>query len=131
MDRYSGNILILISTLAFGMSLTACEARTQLPAAAFDALQQTWRELEMTGKVRPEIIRAWQGDMSKVTAGSSESTPEIWCVEAKQVLNPNPVSEADTLIWIVVRSDDQSEWGAALLMTMSSIWAYEACGVFD
>jgi hypothetical protein len=41
----------------------------------------------------------------------------------------SPTDENDPgLIWIVTREDEQSEWKAAMLATMSASWPYEACG---
>ncbi len=49
---------------------------------------------------------------------------EIWCVE----VDHSPTDETDPeLIWIVMRPNQQSEWAAAMLATMSSSWPYETC----
>lgn len=34
----------------------------------------------------------------------------------------------ETVTWIVFRNDEEADWNAAMLATMSSLWPYEACG---
>jgi hypothetical protein len=118
-----------VGALALCLALAGCKARAQLPVDAMGALQNTWSELDLPRDEWPETVRAWQGDMSRVTDDPTVSTTELWCVETAQNTGTDVSIGGETLIWIVVRSSKQDEWQAALLMTMSSLWAYQACGV--
>jgi hypothetical protein len=72
----------------------------------------------------PEFVinRAWLGVRHQSEPGLSM---EIWCVK----VDHSPTDESGLgLIWIVTREDEQSEWKAAMLATMSASWPYEACG---
>ena len=54
---------------------------------------------------------------------------EVWCVEAEMSSANDTSVEAERLIWIVIRENENASWTAALLATMSSTWPYKACGV--
>jgi hypothetical protein len=56
-------------------------------------------------------------------------TREVWCVEVDQTLIVEEGEDPIRTVLIVVRQDPRSEWQAAMLMTLSAWWPYEACGV--
>jgi len=101
--------------------LVACSPQPDLPQSAQQALEE--RLLALPGGDAEFIIgRAWPGVRSQSEQGSSL---EIWCVE----VDHSPIDETDPeLIWIVTRPNQQTEWNAAMLATMSSSWPYEVCG---
>ncbi len=53
---------------------------------------------------------------------------EIWCVEVQFSGGLTEAAQSDSTIWIVTRESQDAIWNAAWLMTMSSLWPYEACG---
>jgi len=119
--------------LALPMSiflLTACSPSNQLPHEARQVLEEQIAALP--GSISGfQIGRAWKG-----AAPTGESTPwpssmQVWCVEVETEFDPETEVESQPVIWIVTRTDESSEWTAAMLMTMSSLWPYQACGVFD
>ena len=107
--------------------LASCSTAAQLPPEAQAALTQYWDNLP-AGSHNFQIIRAWQGEFPTESYPSDSPRMEIWCVEAKDVGQESPEEDA-ALIWFVTRQESESEWSAGLLMAMSSIWPYQACGV--
>ena len=101
--------------------LAACSPQLDLPENAKQALEE--HLLALPGSKTEFIIgRAWPGVRPQI---EPEFPMEVWCVE----VDHSPTDETDPeLIWIVTRSNQQSEWNAWMLVTMSASWPYEACG---
>lgn len=117
--------------LALLVTLTACTTPPTLPPAARLALEQHWRTLPGQPAIR--ILRAWPGQttISGSRYSPDQTTPalaqaEVWCVAAIQTLPDN--GESLRTIWFVARSAPDAPWNAALLMSMSALWPYIACG---
>ena len=118
----SGDLPAVLALVA-AFLLLSCTRPEQLPPDARDRLMDTMGALP--GSAAPAaIVRAWRG------AGIDPSQArEIWCVEVDQTLIPGGAADSIRTVWIVVREDPDSEWQAAMLVTLSAWWPYEACGV--
>ena len=114
----------LAALLAACLFLSACAGPPQLPESAQAALTAYWQSLPPYPDVDHRIIEAWPAD----GAPPGAPTTEVWCVEAEVVNASDPVLDGERLIWIVLRANDTAPWTAALLMTMSAEWPYQACG---
>ena len=106
--------------------LTSCAAATRLPPGAEAALIDYWEGLPAGGH-NFQIMRAWPGLFPVEGYPGDEPRLDVWCVEA--VSGQETAAEEAAMIWIVTRRAGESEWTAGLLMAMSSIWPYQACGV--
>ena len=106
--------------------LASCSAATRLPGGAEAALVQYWRNLPAGGH-NFQIVRAWPGLFPVEGYPGDGPRLEVWCVET--LSEPEPAAEEPAMIWVVTRQAGESEWNAGLLMAMSSIWPYQACGV--
>jgi len=113
--------VIQITSMMSIIVLAACSPQLDLPQSARKALEE--RLLALPGGDTEFVIgQAWPGVRPQDDPSSST---EIWCVE----VDHSPTNETDPeLIWIVTRPNQQTEWNAAMLATMSSSWPYEACG---
>ncbi len=136
--------LPLARRLLLALSLAACacacarSAEADLPAAAREAVLAQMTPYYSSQAVQqglydevPEIRinRAWRGKEGAYPAGDS-GQPEVWCVELTVEGTREGVPSTDSQVWIVTRNPGQTEWGAGLVMVMSSIWPYEACGLW-
>lgn len=126
MKKSAGTALVsaffIISSILF-----SCTPSLQLPGPAQDALRAYWQSLPASSDLSHRIIRAWPGSVSPGDSNSVTTVKEIWCVEA-EVSAHDPLIDGERMIWIVIRENDDVNWSAALLATMSSTWPYEACG---
>ena len=111
--------------------LSGCMNNPGLPSAARMALQREWGELGLALDAGKHIQRAWKGDLGRVSGEINMPKMELWCVEVQNDLQLASSVEGNNTIWIVVKPEEGSDWSASILMTMSSLWAYEACGVIE
>jgi hypothetical protein len=116
--------LLLPSLLATVFLLASCTAPAEMPVAALEALNQQWESLPGYQGSGLDILRAWQGE----PPAEAPASMEIWCVEAQPASSLNPEEQPAPFIWIVVRESQDAEWTAAMLVTMSAMWPYQACG---
>ena len=116
--------LLLPSLLATVFLLASCTAPAEMPVAALEALNQQWESLPGYQGSSLEILRAWQGELPSEAPASME----VWCVEAQPASNLDLEEKPAPIIWILIRERQDAEWTAAMLMTMSAIWPYQACG---
>lgn len=108
--------------------LNSCSANNGLPTEAQEVLDKTARyyytspwmgstPFQVLNKI--EIRNAWQA--RGVDRG------ELWCVElavsGRFADNPKEISD----VWILIRQDDQSDWQAAALETISAASTIEKC----
>lgn len=122
-------IALLASLLAANILLNACTPPTQLPEGARLALNRQWDSFPGSTTHDLTIVRAWQGKLPRDAEPASPQPMEIWCVETR-LLSKQPASgETETIIWFITKVNDDAPWETAPLMTMSSIWPYQACGV--
>jgi len=124
MANHARKISEWVVLLAVCIALVSCSARPELPKEAKEALENYWQSLPSAGKVEYRIVQSWPGTTSSEDTAPWPPSMEIWCVEAENASD----HESETMIWFVARQSEDSAWDAALLMTMSSIWPYEACG---
>jgi len=111
--------------LSFVVLLASCTAAGQLPGGAEAALFQYWEDLPAGGH-NFQIVRAWPGKFPVEGYPGDGPQIEVWCVEAAS--SQATAAEDAAMIWIVTRQEGETEWSAGLLMAMSSIWPYQACG---
>jgi len=129
MERNRIKIVIVTLEIA-ALLLCSCSMFNSLPPAARLELQEQITALP--GSVSEfHIKRAWKGVMPAGEMAQSQSSIKIWCIEVEMEFSVEIEDQAQPVIWIVTRAEGQSEWTAAILMTMSSLWPYQACGVFD
>ncbi len=71
--------------IIFGVAflLSGCHAEPGLPKAAQEALQREWEELDLVASMGPEILRAWPGDLDRISGDFSMASMELWCVEVR------------------------------------------------
>ena len=108
--------------------LISCSANNGLPPEAQEVLDETVRTyytspwmgstyFQVLNEV--EIRNAWQA--RGVDSG------DMWCVElavsGRMEDNPKEISA----VWILIRQDDQSDWQAAALETISAASTIEKC----
>lgn len=116
---------VLISL--FLVLLAACTTPNPLPLDAQAALSAYWDAIP-TGDHDLKIVRAWQGEYPVEAAPEDAPTMEIWCVETAAT-DTGGLGISENLVWFVTRPAGEGPWSAGLLMAMSSIWPYQACGV--
>ena len=114
----------ILGILLIGFLFTSCYSPPNMPDAAVDALNKQWESVPGYQGSNIEILRAWHGDPPSEVPDSFE----VWCVEAQPSSNLESSGISQPTIWIVVREDQDAEWTSAMLMTMSAIWPYQACG---
>lgn len=116
--------LLLPSLLATIFLLASCTAPPEMPVAALEALNQQWESLPGYQGLSLDILRAWQGE----PPAEAPASMEIWCVEAQPASSLDLEEKPAPFIWILIRESQDAEWTAAMLMTMSAMWPYQACG---
>ena len=109
--------------------LISCSAQRRLPKGANDALIQHWASLPGSKLHEIRVLRAWPGELPQDVASEETNPNEVWCVETELSGTENDTAPIESVIWFVTKIDDQGDWTAVPLMTMSSIWPYQACGV--
>jgi hypothetical protein len=129
MTQSAQGIKYLVACIVLSIVLISCSAESQLPQGARDALNEHWQTLPTVNSSEYRIVRAWPGEMSSENLTPWAPSTEIWCVEVELSIDQAGSEEPEKMIWIVTRQDEESTWYAALLMAMSSIWPYQACGV--
>ena len=131
--------LLLASGLALASLAWGCDRPPDygLPPVAREVLLREANEHYETQALRlgayddvPElgIHRVWRGKVDAFPAGAKHP-PEVWCAELAIKARRGGQPLRERAVWIVVHNVGMDEWGASLLMAMSSIWPYEACGV--
>lgn len=115
---------IMLGILLVGILFTSCSSPSNMPVAAVEALKKQWESVPGYQGSNIEILRAWHGDPPSEVPDSFE----VWCVEAQPSSNLESLVIPLPTIWIVVRENQDTEWTSAMLMTMSAIWPYQACG---
>jgi len=114
----------LLGILLVGLLFTSCSSPPNMPLAAVEALKKQWESLPGYQGSNIEILRAWQGKPPTEVPDSME----VWCVETQPPSNLESSEITLPIIWIVVRDGQDAEWTSAMLMTLSAIWPYQACG---
>ena len=120
-------IMLGVAFLSMGLLLSSCEPQ-KLPGDVEEALLAYWASLPSPQGNENQIIRAWQGVIPTQDTITLAPEMEIWCVETRISAPSDPAIDGEKLIWIVIRENQEAQWNAALLATMSSLWPYEACG---
>lgn len=115
---------IMLSILLEGLLFTSCSSPPNMPVAVIEALKEQWESVPGYQGSIIEILRAWQGK----PPSEMPDTYEVWCVEAQPSESLGLSGNPQPTIWIVVRENQDAEWTSAMLMTMSAIWPYQACG---
>lgn len=87
------------------------------PAAAFDQ--------------EPEFIirRAWRPKEIPLDPEGGQPPAEIWCVDLELNGERDGLPQVESMEWFLAREKDQQEWRVAPLLTMSTIWPNQACGM--
>ena len=114
--------------LAASLLLASCSAPSPLPQAAVDELEKQWQTVTTDNSPRLHVVRAWPSEVPAEQLPPSSPSMETWCVEVEPV-GKDASGAPGPMIWIVTRTGPEATWFAAPLMTMSSLWPYEACGV--
>jgi hypothetical protein len=130
-DGFQSRLLkILLGTafLSVSLLLASCTTPSELPNNANEALLDYWASLPSPSGFEHHIIQAWQGANLTENMVTLAAEMEIWCVETRISAPNDPTVDGEKLIWIVIRENQEAQWNAALLATMSSLWPYEACG---
>jgi hypothetical protein len=120
-------ILLAAAFLSLSLLLASCTP-PKMPADAEEAILAHWASLPSPPGLEHQIIQVWQGAAPKQETITLPPGMETWCVEASISAPSDPAVDGETLIWIVIRENQEARWNAALLATMSSLWPYEACG---
>ena len=123
----STRMLLVAVGVLVGLGLSSCSRSSQLPEGARAALIAYWESLPSDPGVENRIIRAWPGVTPAADSTPVDPIAEVWCVEA-EISSEDPAVDGNLLVWIVTRGDREAPWSAALLMSLSSTWPYEACG---
>jgi hypothetical protein len=122
-------IALLAVLLAASIILGSCTPPSQLPESAFSALNRQWDSLPGSATHDLTVLRSWQGQIPPDADPAPTSPMDVWCVETLLSSNQPYSGESETVIWIITRTSDDATWESAPLMTMSSLWPYQACGV--
>jgi hypothetical protein len=94
-----------------------------------DELKEQWQAVSMDDRPALHIVRAWPSEVSAEQLVPAPPSMDTWCVEVELSQGNDASSEPAPMIWLVTRADQEASWFAAPLITMSSLWPYEACGV--
>jgi hypothetical protein len=126
--RKSLNSILSWVVIFVSIFLASCSSPNRLPPAAESALEAYWQSLPSYPTITQQILQVWPGVVPVETVTTWGSNMEIWCVETEITAAEDVSIVGETVTWIVFRNDEQANWIAAMLATMSSIWPYEACG---
>jgi hypothetical protein len=126
--KKSPNPILSLALIIVSIYLSACSSPNELPPAAEKALEAYWQSLPSYPTLRHQIRQAWPGVISAKTATSLSPNMDVWCVVSEITAAEDSSIIGEKLTWIVFRNDEETDWNAAMLATMSSIWPYEACG---
>jgi hypothetical protein len=124
METSTRPAFFFLGILLLGLLFTSCSSSPNMPFDAVEALKKQWESVPGYQGSNIEILRAWQGNPPSEVPDSFE----VWCVEAQPSDKPGLSGKPQPTIWIVVRENQDAEWTSAMLMTMSAIWPYQACG---
>ena len=122
MKKFLNSILPLV-TIFLVIFLVSCSSPSALPPDAERALEAYWQSLP-SSYITHQTRQAWSG----VPSADMMPDMEVWCVETEIIAAEDVELIGETLTWIVIRDNEDADWTAAMLATMSSIWPYEACG---
>jgi hypothetical protein len=118
-------ILLLAASL-----LASCVREQPLPADARQALEEHVAGLP-GAQAGYQILTSWKGRNPRGVFPAGEVAPEIWCAEVEFQFEIDIGDDSPRAIWIVTRLGEDSPWTSAMLLTMSAMWPYEACGTPD
>ena len=122
------NFVSLLFVILVGIFLSSCSSQTQLPADANRALEAYWQSLPSDPTLTYQILQVWPSVNPAETITPWAPNMEVWCVETEITAAKNASIIGASVTWIVIRNDENADWSAAMLATMSSTWPYEACG---
>ncbi len=120
--------LLLAIAALLSLAASACSPAPRLPDGARSALEQAWNAIP-AGAGELHIVRAWPGKASPKELTPWAPETETWCVEVELPATLGIATPSELAIWVVSRPDEKSEWAAGMLLTMSSLWPYQACGL--
>lgn len=121
--------VLLAGVLLAGLLLLSCAPQPPLPGSAISALDSTWAALPGSATHDLSILRAWPGKMPQGSDPQAATPVEIWCIETSISAGEDGSTGAEKMIWISTRTGVDAAWITVPLMTMSSLWPYQACGV--
>ncbi len=116
---------LLLVAIFLGVFLASCSSTKPFPPDAERALEAYWQSLPSYPTITYQTLQAWPG-VETTTAWAPNM--EVWCVETEITAAEDASLIGETLTWIVMRDNQDADWTAAMLATMSSTWPYEACG---
>lgn len=128
-------LLLLLLLLAISALLSSCSGTAELPREARHVLEARLQAIaeiasDQSGARRTfRIVRAWPGIIPPASELELPAAIEVWCVEVEE--RPAPAGESGSFTWFISRSNPTAQWEVIPLMAMSSIWPFQACGVFD
>ncbi len=123
MKKFLNAILPLVA-IFLSIFLASCSSSSSLPLDAERALEAYWQSLPSYPNITHQTLQAWPG----VASADMMPDMEVWCVETEIIAAEDVELIGETLIWIVIRDNEDADWTATMLATMSSLWPYEACG---
>ena len=126
--KKSVNFAVPLFVIFASIFLSSCSSPTRLPKDANRALEAYWQSLPSDPTLIYQILQVWPGVVPAETMTPKAPNMEIWCVETEITAAKDSSIVGETVIWIVIRNDEEADWKVAMLATMSSIWPYEACG---
>ena len=94
-----------------------------------DELTDQWKHLSSDTSPELRIIRAWPSEVPPEQLAPSSPSMETWCIELEPPAGNDGSTGPEPIMWIAARPDQEAAWFATPLMTMSSLWPYQACGV--
>ncbi len=124
MKKFSSARLLLVA-IFLSIFLASCSSASSFPPDAERALEAYWQSLPSYPTITYQTQQAWPGVES---ATPRAPNMEVWCVETEITAAEDVSLIGETLTWIVIRDNQDADWTAAMLATMSSLWPYEACG---
>ncbi len=122
-------ITLLLCCLEMLLLFGACTVQPQIPENAIDELEAYWYSLPGSTTHDLKIVRAWPGKILLEAAADWPTSMEVWCVETELSGKETDSAKLDTILWFMSRVSDEASWESAPLMTMSSLWPYQSCGV--
>lgn len=126
--RKSPNAILSLVVIVVSILLNSCSSPNRLPPAAESALEAYWQSLPSYPTITHQIRQVWRGVVPADSTTPQSPNMEVWCVVAEITAAEDESIIGETVTWIVFRNDEEADWNAAMLATMSSLWPYEACG---
>jgi hypothetical protein len=126
--KKSINSTLSLVAIFVSIFLTSCSSPTRLPPDVEKALNAYWQSLPSYPSITYQILQVWPSAAPAETITPWAPSMEVWCVETEITVAEDVSLVGETVTWIVIRDDEDADWIAAMLATMSSTWPYEACG---